>query len=222
MIKLVDVNKEFALGDGVRALRNVNLTIAAREYVGILGPSGSGKSTLLYILGLLDSPSDGVVLFDGLDTARLSDTALSALRGRSIGFVFQAYHLVPHLTVLENVALPLYYQGLAPRVRFDRARAHIEQVGLAHRLNHLPAELSGGERQRAAIARALVTGPRLILADEPTGNLDSKNGREILELFERLHAEGKTVVMITHDLAIARRFPRVLRMADGTLQEGAP
>jgi putative ABC transport system ATP-binding protein len=220
MIKLVDVTKNFALGNGVRALRNVSLDIAPREYVGILGPSGSGKSTLLYIIGLLDSPSDGAVLFDGQDTARLSDTALSLLRGKSIGFVFQSYYLVPHLTVLENVALPLYYQGLAPHARFDRARTQIANVNLQHRIGHLPAELSGGERQRVAIARALVTEPRLILADEPTGNLDSKSGNEILAIFERLHAQGKTVVMITHDLAIARRFPRIIRMADGILEEG--
>ncbi len=222
MIRLVDVNKDYALGDGVRALRNINLEIAPGEYVGIIGPSGSGKSTLLYILGLLDTPTQGAVLFDGQDTAGLPDPALSLLRSRRIGFVFQAYHLVPHLTVLENVALPLSYQGVAPRARLARARERIAEVGLDPRAGHRPAELSGGERQRAAIARALVAEPGLILADEPTGNLDSQTGADILALFERLHAAGKTVVMITHDPTIARRFPRLLRMTDGCLCEDAP
>jgi putative ABC transport system ATP-binding protein len=222
MIKLINVSKTYALGDGVRALRNATLAIAPNEYVGILGPSGSGKSTLLYLIGLLDTPTEGRILFEGKDIALLSDTELSALRGRSIGFVFQSYHLVPHLTVRENVELPLYYQGLDPWERHDRAMARIDAVGLAHRARHLPAELSGGERQRVAIARALVTDPKLILADEPTGNLDSRAGGEILAIFEQLHAQGRTVVMITHDLAIARRFPRIVRILDGALQEAAP
>ncbi len=220
MIKLLDVTKTYFLGTGVQALRNANLTIERNEYVGILGPSGSGKSTLLYLLGLLDTPTQGRVLFEGRDTAQLTDNELSALRGRSIGFVFQSYHLVSHLSVRENVELPLYYQGLDPWERHDRAKAQIQKVNMAHRMNHLPTELSGGERQRVAIARALVTDPKLILADEPTGNLDSKSGAEILEIFEQLHAQGKTVVMITHDLSIAHRFPRVIRIADGMLQEG--
>ncbi|MDD5677491.1 MAG: ABC transporter ATP-binding protein [Kiritimatiellae bacterium] len=221
MIKLLDVTKTYFLGTGVRALQNATLTISRNEYVGILGPSGSGKSTLLYLLGLLDTPTQGQVLFEGRDTALLTDTELSALRGRSIGFVFQTYHLVSHLSVRENVELPLYYQGLEPWERHDRARAQIEKVNLAHRMKHLPAELSGGERQRVAIARALVTEPKLILADEPTGNLDSKNGAEILAIFEQLHGQGKTIVMITHDLAIARRFPRIVRISDGVLHEEA-
>ncbi|MBU4198802.1 MAG: ABC transporter ATP-binding protein [Verrucomicrobia bacterium] len=221
MIKLIHVTKTYFLGDGVQALRNASLTIAPNDYVGILGPSGSGKSTLLYMMGLLDIPTEGTVIFEGRDTARLSDVELSALRGKSIGFVFQFYHLVPHLTVMENVELPLYYQGLDPWERHDRAKVQISKVNLSHRARHLPAELSGGERQRVAIARALVTDPRLILADEPTGNLDSRSGAEILAILEQLHTQGKTVVMITHDLSIARRFPRVIRISDGVLQEGS-
>lgn len=222
MIKLLDVTKTYLLGTGVQALRNATLTISRNEYVGILGPSGSGKSTLLYMLGLLDTPTQGRVLFEGQDTAQLSDTELSALRGRSIGFVFQSYHLVSHLSVRENVELPLYYQGLDPWERHDRAKVQIDKVNLSNRASHLPAELSGGERQRVAIARALVTDPKLILADEPTGNLDSKSGADILAIFEELHAQGKTVVMITHDLTIARRFPRIVRISDGVLHEEAP
>jgi len=219
MIKLVNVCKTYPLGDGIQALQNANLSIAPNEYVGIIGPSGSGKSTLLYLLGLLDGPTEGNIFFDGKDTALLSDAELSALRGKSIGFVFQSYHLMPHLSVRENVELPLYYQGVSPWERHERAMVQIEKVNLLHRAKHLPTELSGGERQRVSIARALVTNPKLILADEPTGNLDSKTGTEVLAIFEQLHAQGKTVVMITHDPSIARRFPRIVRILDGVIQK---
>lgn len=220
MIELANIGKTYPAGEGVRALSGVNLSIRAGEYVGILGPSGSGKSTLLNLLGLLDTPTAGELRFEGRDVATLSDEELSRLRGRAIGFVFQSFHLVSHLTVIENVELPLFYQGVAPRERHRRARAQLEAVNLKHRLNHLPRQLSGGECQRTAIARALVTEPKLVLADEPTGNLDSRTGAEILATFDALHAQGKTLIVITHDLNVARRIPRIVRISDGVLTEG--
>ena len=221
MIRLVNIGKTYPAGAGVRALISVNLHIREGQYVGILGPSGSGKSTLLNLLGLLDVPTSGELRFEGRDVATLSDQELSRLRGRAIGFVFQSFHLVSHLSVSENVELPLFYQGVPHRERRERARAQLACVNLAHRLHHLPRQLSGGECQRTAIARALVTEPKLVLADEPTGNLDSKTGIEILALFDALHAQGKTLAVITHDLSVASRIPRIVRIADGILSEGA-
>ncbi len=221
MIRLVNIGKTYPAGAGVRALISVNLHIREGQYVGILGPSGSGKSTLLNLLGLLDVPTSGELRFEGRDVATLSDQELSRLRGRAIGFVFQSFHLVSHLSVSENVELPLFYQGVPHRERRERARAQLACVNLAHRLHHLPRQLSGGECQRTAIARALVTEPKLVLADEPTGNLDSKTGTEILALFDALHAQGKTLAVITHDLSVASRIPRIVRIADGILSEGA-
>lgn len=220
MIELVNIGKTYPAGAGVRALAGVNLHVREGEYVGILGPSGSGKSTLLNLLGLLDTPTSGELRFEGREVSTLSDFDLSRLRGRTIGFVFQSFHLISHLTVIENVELPLFYQGMAPRERHSRARAQLERVNLGHRLHHLPRQLSGGECQRTAIARALVTEPKLVLADEPTGNLDSKTGMEILATFDHLHAQGKTLIVITHDLTVARRIPRIVRIADGILSEG--
>jgi putative ABC transport system ATP-binding protein len=222
MIKLVNIGKTYPAGEGVRALQGVNLHVRAGEYVGILGPSGSGKSTLLNLLGLLDTPSTGQLLFEDRDVATLTDLELSRLRGRAIGFVFQSFHLITHLSVLENVELPLFYQGVPPRERRARAQAQLAGVNLGHRLNHLPRQLSGGECQRTAIARALVTEPKLVLADEPTGNLDSKTGLDILATFDALHSLGKTLIVITHDLSVARRIPRIVRIADGVMSEGAP
>jgi len=221
MIRLVNIGKTYPAGAGVRALVSVNLHIREGQYVGILGPSGSGKSTLLNLLGLLDVPTAGELRFEGRDVATLSDQELSRLRGRAIGFVFQSFHLVSHLSVSENVELPLFYQGVPHRERWERARAQLDRVNLSHRLHHLPRQLSGGECQRTAIARALVTEPKLVLADEPTGNLDSKTGMEILALFDALHGQGKTLAVITHDLSVASRIPRIVRIADGILSEGA-
>lgn len=222
MIELVNISKIYPAGAGVRALEGVNLTIRDGEYVGILGPSGSGKSTLLNLLGLLDAPTSGNLRYDDRDTTTFDYTELSRFRGRSIGFVFQSFHLINHMSVVENVELPLFYQGVSARERRARAEAQLQAVNLGHRLLHLPRQLSGGECQRTAIARALVTNPPMVLADEPTGNLDSKSGQEILAIFENLHRLGKTLVVITHDLTVARRIPRIVRIADGVLTEEAP
>lgn len=221
MIELVNISKTYPAGEGVRALRGVNLTIRDGEYVGIVGPSGSGKSTLLNLLGLLDAPTSGALHFDGRDTTTFDDTELSRFRGRMIGFVFQSFHLISHMSILENVALPLYYQGVPVRERRERAEAQLRAVNLGHRLAHRPRQLSGGESQRTAIARALVTNPHMLLADEPTGNLDSRSGQEILAIFDDLHRQGRTLVVITHDLSVAKRIPRIVRIADGMLTEEA-
>ena len=222
MIQLEQVTRTYALGGGLTVLRSVNLEIRRGEAVCIVGPSGSGKSTLLHIMGLLDRPTQGRLLFAGTDTTRLSDEELSRLRGRSLGFVFQAFHLLSHLSVQANVELPLQYQRVPAPERHERARAALAQVGLVARAHHRATQLSGGERQRTAIARALVSGPDLILGDEPTGNLDQKTGRDILDLFMDLHRAGKTLVVITHDPAVAARFPRVIRIVDGVVEELAP
>jgi putative ABC transport system ATP-binding protein len=219
MLHMQGVSKVYAAGGGVRALDHVTLAVGSNDYLGIVGASGSGKSTMLHLMGLLDTPTEGELWFDDLEIRRLSDTELSRLRGRAIGFVFQAFHLIPHLSVLENVELPLFYQGVPPRERRARALASLEEVRMTHRRRHRPSELSGGECQRTAIARALVTNPRLILADEPTGNLDSAHGAEILATFRRLHEAGRAVVVITHDPAIARSLPRRVRLADGRIVE---
>lgn len=220
MIQLEGVSKIYMNGSELTVLDNVTVHIKRNEYVGIFGPSGSGKSTMLHIIGLLDRPSVGRVFFRGRDITTLSDEEASRTRGREIGFVFQSFHLVPNLSVLENVELPLFYQGVKAAERSERAKTSLDRVRMSHRLGHLPSQLSGGERQRTAIARALVTDPDLILADEPTGNLDSKTGQEILDFLDLLHSEGKTIIMITHDVAIARRLPRLLRINDGRVTEG--
>lgn len=220
MLSMRSVSKIYTGGGGgVHALDKVNLNISAHEYLAIIGASGSGKSTMLHLMGLLDTPTEGELWFDGQNIKTLDDTALSRLRGRAIGFVFQAFHLISHLTVLENVALPLFYQGVSPHERFERARTCLAEVRLTHRQEHKPSELSGGECQRTAIARALVTRPRMILADEPTGNLDSVHGAEIMAIFKRLHESGRAVILITHDPSIAKMIPRRIRLADGRIVE---
>jgi putative ABC transport system ATP-binding protein len=207
----------------VVALAGVSLEVREGEKLAIMGPSGSGKTTLLSILGCLDRPTRGEHLFDGRRVEGLGDDELSRLRNRSIGFVFQSFHLIPQLTVAENVETPLLYEGALPAQWRPRALRALERVGLAARADHRPSELSGGEAQRAAIARALVTEPRLILADEPTGNLDTATGEEIAALLDELHARGRTVVIVTHNEALARRAERVVRLRDGrVLSEERP
>ena len=215
VVELIDVCKTYA--GGVEALRGVNLRIDAGESVAIVGPSGSGKSTLLQVLGCLDRATSGKVVLADHDVSMLGDRKLSSIRGSMIGFVFQQFHLVETMSALDNVALPLLYQGVGRAQRRRRALNCLERVGMAHRATHRPSRLSGGERQRAAIARALVTEPAMLLADEPTGNLDRRTGIEIVDLFHALHDEGATIVVITHDQQIASTFPRREEVLDGQL-----
>jgi len=208
------------MGDAqVHALREMDLSIASGEYLAIMGPSGSGKSTLLNILGCLDRPSSGRYILDGRDVGRLSDEEMAEVRLRKIGFVFQFFHLVPRLTALANVELPMLFAGVPPRQRRERAAAALQAVGLSARLSHHPPQLSGGERQRVAVARATVMGPSLLLADEPTGNLDRASGREVVGLLESLNARGLTLIVVTHDPELGGRARRLLRLVDGRVAE---
>ncbi|MCK6479996.1 MAG: ABC transporter ATP-binding protein [Planctomycetes bacterium] len=221
ILSLRGVHKYFGEGEArLHVLHGIEMEVRAGEFVAIVGQSGSGKSTLLNILGCLDRPSEGSYVLDGRDTATLPDDDLSEVRNRSIGFVFQSFQLVPQLTVLENVEVPLFYGGVARAERHRVARERLEQVGLGGRLSHRPPQLSGGEQQRVAIARALSNDPRLLLADEPTGNLDSATGEQILDLIRRLNGEGRTVVMITHDVHVAAAAKRRVRILDGRITDG--
>jgi len=219
IIRLEGVHKTYSLGDDVtvHALRGVDLTISAGDYVAIMGPSGSGKSTLLNLLGCLDRPSTGKYFLGGEDVSKMDDDTLSEVRGRRIGFIFQSYNLIAQLTVIENIQVPLLYQGKDIRQYHDRCVQLAELVGLGDRLHHRPNQLSGGQQQRVAIARSLINDPLMILADEPTGNLDSKTGQEVLELIDRLNKDGKTIVLVTHDDRVASRAHRVIHMKDGVI-----
>lgn len=202
-------------GETVHALRGVSFAVEDGKFVAVTGPSGSGKSTLLHLLGCLDQPSTGDVRIAGTSTRELDDVRLSAVRNRRIGFVFQSFHLIPRLSVAENVAVPLLYRGIGRREELVRATRAAESVGLGHRLGHLPSELSGGERQRTAIARALVNDPALLLADEPTGNLDSNTGREVMDILRALNREGRTLIVVTHNPQVAAYAGRVISIEDG-------
>ena len=220
MILLESVSKTYEMGEGVvRALDHVDLQVDQGDFLAIVGPSGSGKSTLMNILGLLDVPDEGRYLLDGMDVGALSDNRLASIRHEKIGFVFQRFNLLGKLTALENVKLPLSYAGVRLKEADARARKQLALVGLEGREHHLPNQLSGGQQQRVAIARALVCEPEIILADEPTGALDSRTGVEIMELFKSLHAEGQTVILITHNQELADEAQRVVRIADGLIQE---
>jgi ABC-type lipoprotein export system ATPase subunit len=218
MMELRGICREYAVGDQtVHALDHVDLTIKPGEYISIMGPSGSGKSTLLNVLGLLDRPNEGTYLLQGEDVSKLDDDALAEHRQRHIGFIFQFFHLIPRLTALENVELPLVLSGVAPRQRRERATAVLSSVGLKPRLDHRPDQLSGGERQRVAIARAIIMQPSFLLADEPTGNLDSKSGAEIMQIIEQLNRDGIALLIVTHDPTIGNRAQRHLLLRDGKI-----
>jgi putative ABC transport system ATP-binding protein len=223
VIEIAGVTKLYHMGDEtIHALRGVALKIHRNEYLAIMGPSGSGKSTLMNMLGCLDTPTAGHYEFNGNDVAAMGDNDLAEIRNREIGFVFQTFNLLPRSTALANVELPLIYAGVPRAERIDRARAALEHVGLQDRMHHRPNELSGGQRQRVAIARALVTRPSIILADEPTGNLDSRTGDDILALFEQLYAQGNTLIVVTHEEDVARHARRIIRLRDGLIESDGP
>jgi len=222
LISLEGIQRLYSMGDEtIYALRGIDLQIKRNEYVALMGPSGSGKSTLMNLIGCLDSPSSGSYWLNGQDVAGLSDNRLAEIRNREIGFVFQTFNLLPRLTALDNVALPLVYAGVSELERRERAHDVLKQVGLQDRVGHRPNELSGGQRQRVALARALVNKPSLILADEPTGNLDSKTSEEIMEMFASIHALGNTIVLVTHEEDIARHAHRMVRLKDGRIESDA-
>jgi len=220
MIQLNNIGKTYRLGStDYAALIDIDLHIARNEYVALTGPSGSGKSTMMNVLGCLDTPSTGTYSLDGEAVAGLREDELARVRNRKIGFIFQSFYLMPRTSTLDNVAQPLIYRGLPPALRQTRAAEALERVGLEHRMLHKPNELSGGQRQRVAIARALVGRPEVLLADEPTGNLDSKTAKEIMALFSELHADGITIVIVTHDPTVAAYCQRVVRLHDGRIAE---
>jgi putative ABC transport system ATP-binding protein len=222
LIELTEVTKRYRVGEQeITALDGINLTIEQGEYCAIIGPSGSGKSTLMHLLGCLDIPTTGQVLIDGINVSRASDDRLAEMRNSHIGFVFQAFNLLAKMTVLENVELPMIYSGASARHRRDRAATALERVGLGNRMKNTPLQLSGGQMQRVAIARALVNDPKIVFADEPTGNLDSNTGASILALFRELTEQGRTIVLVTHDNEIAANAPRRIVIKDGKILTGA-
>lgn len=220
MIKITNMYKIYKMGDNIiNALNNINIHIKQDEFVSIIGPSGSGKSTLMNMLGCLDVPTSGDYILDGKEISKLSDNQLAEIRNHKIGFIFQGFNLLQKLTALENVELPLIYQGVGSKERYKRSKEALEKVGLGDRIKHRPNELSGGQQQRVAIARALVSDPPIILADEPTGNLDSKSGVEIMRILKDLHQNGNTIILITHDNNIAAQAKRMIRIHDGEIIE---
>jgi putative ABC transport system ATP-binding protein len=222
VIHLENVDKIYGEGESerirVHALRKINLSIKKGDFIALLGPSGSGKSTLMNLVGVLDAPTYGKVKLDEHDISKLSESSLAEIRGKRVGFVFQTFNLIPTLTALENVMLPMVFQKVPGNERLLKGKELLKKVNLSHRENHLPKELSGGEMQRVAIARALANNPEIILADEPTGNLDSKTGREIIEMLKKLNSEGKTIFMITHDLNLAKEAKKIIKIKDGSLE----
>jgi putative ABC transport system ATP-binding protein len=224
VIELIKVSKVYDMGAEVQvnALKDISLSIERSEYVAIMGPSGSGKTTLMNILGCLDTPTSGKYLFDGVDVSDMDDNELAKIRNQGIGFVFQTFNLIPRSDAVHNVELPLIYSGVPAAERKERARKTLEMVGLGDRVHHKPNELSGGQRQRVAIARALINNPSIILADEPTGNLDSKTGDEIMVFFEELHKHGNTIILVTHEEYIAEHAKRIIRIRDGGIESDLP
>lgn len=221
IIKTNSLIKDYDLGKvKVRALNGIDINIKAGEFVAIMGPSGSGKSTLMHIIGCLDRPSEGEYYLDSDLVSQLPKSALAGIRNRKIGFVFQSFNLLPHLSIVKNVELPLMYSGMSGRLRREKAKSILAGVGLSDRFKHKPNELSGGQRQRVAIARAIVNDPSILLADEPTGNLDSQSGGDILEIFSKLHEAGNTVIIVTHDPAVASRTDRIIKIKDGKVDYG--
>ncbi len=220
IIRLQNISRTYTIGsETIRALVSVSLSVNRNEYIALMGPSGSGKSTLMNILGCLDSPSSGEYLLNNIAVAGMSDNELAEVRNKEIGFVFQTFNLLPRSTALENVMLPLVYAGFSKKERETRAKEVLAQVGLSNRMSHKPNELSGGQRQRVAIARALVNKPAIILADEPTGNLDSKTSVEIMGLLEEIHNNGNTIILVTHEEDIARHAHRIVRLKDGLIEQ---
>ena len=222
VVSLQDVVRTYIMGDNeVRALRGVSFDIQQGEFVSIMGPSGSGKSTCMNMIGCLDRPTSGIVKINGRETAKMNEKELSVLRNRTIGFVFQQYHLIPSMNVIENVMLPLKYQKVDHNMRYEKARLALEAVGLAERIHHKPHELSGGQKQRVAIARAMVTEPKILLADEPTGALDTETGKQVMEMFRTINREKKTtIIIVTHDPRIGESTERCIRILDGQIVEG--
>jgi len=220
-LDIENVSKSYKLGKtDVPVLNDINLTINEGEFAAIMGPSGSGKSTLMNLIGCLDRPTSGKILITGMDISKLSDIELARIRGKKIGFVFQTFNLISRLSAQKNVELPMVYQDIPGKMREKRAKVLLEILGLGQRAHHKPPELSGGQRQRVAIARALANEPEIILADEPTGNLDSKTGREIMQIFDKLHTDGRTILMVTHDAELARNCDRIIRLRDGMIENG--
>lgn len=223
ILHLKNIYKNYYLGkQELQVLKNISLSIFKNEYVALMGPSGSGKSTLMNILGCLDTATSGTYILNGKDVSKMPDNDLAAIRNKEIGFVFQQFNLLPRLTAAENVALPLVYNGTSKKLRIEQALEMLNRVGLADRSHHKPNELSGGQGQRVAIARALVNNPAIILADEPTGNLDSKTSTEIMQIFGKIHNEGNTVILVTHEEDIAHYAHRVIRLKDGVVESDAP